>query len=282
MAFLHQRLEHEGRHQAVHGAVVGLHAQAQPVAEAQGLEVQVTAREVPLLAQRDLVDGLAVEAQTVPQQVTDALDGLLGQRGVPPHQAQERVQRVQDEVRVELAAQRRQLRAGAQQLGARGAGGLFAHAGRVLPGVRGSHEGGIHQAAVQDLVGHRPPRELHVRPHHQAHVGQDQEVPAGDGEGNEGQGQRHVHEDHAGAAVLGGPRYRPRGPQHDETHHRPRDDDGHRGPDGLRRRGAERGEPRGVQAGAEQPRRGVEGRAAGPARAPGRRRRRHGRLRRQG
>jgi hypothetical protein len=91
---LHERLKHERWNEALHRRLLGVQMQSQPIAEPQALELQVGAHEVPLLAQGDLIDRLAVQPQPVTQQVAHALDRLLGERGFPPHQANERVQRV--------------------------------------------------------------------------------------------------------------------------------------------------------------------------------------------
>jgi hypothetical protein len=150
---LDQRLQREARHQTVEAGRSGLEAHAEPVAEPQPLEVQVRLDEAPFLAQRQLVDALALNPQAVAKQVAQALQGLFGDRRFASDESHQRVEGVEDEVRVELGAQRLELGPSAERLGARGARGLLAAVGGVVPRIGEARERGIDHHVVQHPPG---------------------------------------------------------------------------------------------------------------------------------
>ena len=112
-------------------AVVDLPDHRQPRAEAQRLQAEVVAHEIELLAQRHAVGGAAVGVEQVAQHPREAQQGALGRGGVLARQEDDRVEGVEEEVRIELAADRRQLGPhqprlglGREQRGAMGAAGV--------------------------------------------------------------------------------------------------------------------------------------------------------------
>jgi hypothetical protein len=150
---LDERLQGEGRDEAVHDRGVPLQADAQAVAHPQPLDLEIHRHEGPLLAQGHLVDGLPVEPQSVVEEPAQALQGVLRERRLPAHEAEERVQRVEEEVRVELRPQGGQLRPRAQGVGDGGARRLLAHAGGVPGGIGRAHEREVDERADDRLPG---------------------------------------------------------------------------------------------------------------------------------
>jgi len=153
---LHQRLQDQVGHQRVHhpGFHLGFHLERSLEADAHDLQVAV--HELDLLAQRDL--RLARAFQRVAQELAEARDH-------PPHAARvaldqrgHGVQRVEQEVRVDLAAQRRQPRLG--QLGAELRGFGLQARGLVLPGavavLRVARHAGGHDPRVHDHLAQEP------------------------------------------------------------------------------------------------------------------------------
>ena len=116
---LDERLEREGRDRDAQRRLVRLHLQAQPRTQPHALEIQVAPDELPLPGERHPVASGLLHPLAETQELAQALERLLGEGRVAAHEAQQRVQHVQHEVRMELRAQERELGARAQDGGAR-------------------------------------------------------------------------------------------------------------------------------------------------------------------
>src|SRR5205823_6449997 len=101
---LDERLQRERRRAADERLRIDVGVDPQPPAVPQLLELEVPPRELPLLGERDDV-ALAV-AQRVAEHVAELLHRALGLARVVPHERADGVQRVEEEVRMETAAQR--------------------------------------------------------------------------------------------------------------------------------------------------------------------------------
>src|SRR6185369_11155858 len=98
---------------------------------------------------RDLVDSLAVDAKAVPQEIAEALQRVLRDGGVAPNEAEQGMEGVQDEVRVQLASHGLELSPGAQRFRAIRPRRLLAPRRGVLPGVREAGERAVDEHVVQ-------------------------------------------------------------------------------------------------------------------------------------
>ena len=98
-------LQTERRHLPSAQLLVHDDLEPQPLSQPQRLECQVVPHEGQFFAQgHDLAVLLRVER--VPQQVAELFQRLLGAARIVPHEGQERVQRVEQEVRIELGRTR--------------------------------------------------------------------------------------------------------------------------------------------------------------------------------
>ena len=84
------------------------HADGETILEARLFDVEVLLQEVALFLQRD--DGLAAAIEGDAQQIAQAADHAIGRLGIAVHERRDRVQRVEEEVRVQLRLQRLQPR----------------------------------------------------------------------------------------------------------------------------------------------------------------------------
>jgi len=105
---LDQRLEDQVRDRVLEARRVDARLDAQPVAETSALDVEVGARHLELVGKRHEVQ-LAV-SQHVAEHLRQPLDARLGSVGVGADELRDRVQAVEEEVRVDLGAQRGELR----------------------------------------------------------------------------------------------------------------------------------------------------------------------------
>ncbi len=104
---LDERLEDQRRHRGLPRLLGDVPLDAGAIDESLAHDVGVEAQQVQFLAQRRL--RRAVRLQVRPQQVREAHEQAIGTRDVHLHQRGDRVQRVEQEVRLELRAQARQL-----------------------------------------------------------------------------------------------------------------------------------------------------------------------------
>ncbi len=123
---LDERLQRERRNHAIERVGVEPLDDAQTVAEAQLLEREIVADESHLVGQRHVLARRAFDVEHVAQHVAEPLERVLGGLRIATNERGERVQRVEQKVRIELAAQRRELGVHAQRIGAGDAGLLFA------------------------------------------------------------------------------------------------------------------------------------------------------------
>ena len=107
---LDQRLEQQRRQPRLAGGGIDVEMRPQPLLEAHLLDLEIELQRLDLLRDRDLagrlVDQRVAQEGRQPRQHRVGAVGLLQQ-----HQGRDRIQRVEQEVRVELVAQHRQLRA---------------------------------------------------------------------------------------------------------------------------------------------------------------------------
>jgi len=105
---LDQRLQHEVGHDAVQQVGAGLHRQAQAFAEPRLFDLEVGVQQGQFLGQRMLV--AAVVGESGAQEVGHAAEHAVGLAvGLARDQRGDRVQGVEQEVRIDLQAQRAQL-----------------------------------------------------------------------------------------------------------------------------------------------------------------------------
>jgi hypothetical protein len=165
------------------------------------------------------------------QHLAEALERPLGQRGVSPHEPESGVEGVQQEVGIELAAERRQLRPGAQCFGLGRARGLFPHPLGVLPRVCRAGNREIDEPADERLPGgdHRRRGKLG------AASGEKRiERPGRDHPGRRGHGirrhQRELSREERGPPLVA-PGHAPGNPQYQKAEERKRKDGQQGGPD---------------------------------------------------
>ena len=98
---LHQWLKHEGRHQGIPRGRLDVDFHPQTVGEPGALDVEVEVEQLQLAAERHLVADFALQRQA--QKLAEAREHLDGLRLVSAtHQAGDRVERVEEKMRVEL------------------------------------------------------------------------------------------------------------------------------------------------------------------------------------
>src|SRR5262249_6760883 len=150
---LDERLERERRHRLLQRGLVDIPRYAETLAEAVRLELEVRLHELPLVPQRGPVDSIAMDADRVVEKVAELLDRGFRQGGIAAHQAEHGVERVEEEMRIELSPQGGQLRLRPQSFGPRGAGFLLAQPSRDHPGVSARGHGEVDETAREDLPG---------------------------------------------------------------------------------------------------------------------------------
>jgi hypothetical protein len=97
---LGERLQQQHRHEDTARLLVDVEGAAQVSREAHALDVQVLLEQRELARERDFLLDLAAEDRA--QQVAQSHEHRLGSVRVAVHEPGERVQRVEEEVRVEL------------------------------------------------------------------------------------------------------------------------------------------------------------------------------------
>ena len=100
---LHQRLQQQRRHQAAQRPLIGLLQHAEPRAEAYLLDRQVAVGQGHFVPERHSL--AAAQAQALPQEVPEQLAHPPRRLGVGRGQRADRVEAVEEKVRVELGAQ---------------------------------------------------------------------------------------------------------------------------------------------------------------------------------
>ena len=110
---LDERLQEQMRDARVEDGGIDVDRDAEPIAEARLLDRQIRLQDLDLLFDADF---LRVRPEAHSQQVAQSIDHDVGRLDVAPHQARDRVQRVEQEVRLELPLQRLELRLGEARL----------------------------------------------------------------------------------------------------------------------------------------------------------------------
>jgi hypothetical protein len=106
---LHQRLKEEVRDRDRHRVGLNADLDGQAIAEADPHDVDIALEQGELVGERHLFDLPAFEGEA--QQVAEPRDHVVGRVDVAVHQRRDPVQRVEQEVRLQLHAQRFELRA---------------------------------------------------------------------------------------------------------------------------------------------------------------------------
>lgn len=250
---LDERLQDEGRDQLFHRPRVRLQVKAKPLLQAQALDLQIAAYERPFVGQGHLVERLPVHSQAVVQDLAETLQRPLCERRITAHQAESRMERVEEEVGIELAAEHGQLGAGAQRVGLGRARRLLPHALGVLPGV-----GPARDREIDEPAHHRLPGDDHrIEAKLGAARGQERiEGPGRDDARGPDQRIRHrqpeVSREEPGPPLVV-PGHPPRKPKHQQSQERKREDGDESGPDRGRRRSARGHEERRVHRGQRNP-----------------------------
>ncbi len=105
---LDERLEQQRRHQGLERLPLDVVPDDEAVGKPCPFDVEVLAKEVELGVQRHFL--LAETLQREPQQLAEAHERAFGGLHVPMHQSRDRVERVEEKVRVELLAKGLELR----------------------------------------------------------------------------------------------------------------------------------------------------------------------------
>jgi hypothetical protein len=148
---LDERLKRERWNHAVERLGVDPFDDVQPIAQAQLLEREIVADESQLLGQRDVFTRGAFDVEHVAEHVTEPLERVLRRLRLARDERGQRVQRVEEKVRVELTAQRGELGAHAEGIGVRGARLLFAQTLRDTDRVRADGEDAVDEQSVEHL-----------------------------------------------------------------------------------------------------------------------------------
>src|SRR5262249_157364 len=107
---LDQELQDERRNSRRKRLRVRLQPRLETLTQAKLLQAEVVLDESPFFRKRDLVPILALYAQDVSKDVSEFLEGRGRDGRISRDEAHQRVQQVQDEVRIELSAETRELR----------------------------------------------------------------------------------------------------------------------------------------------------------------------------
>ncbi len=105
---LDERLEEQIRHACVARLGFDVDGDAQPVAEAEGHDLEVALQEVELRLERHFLRADVLERHA--EQIAQRRDHRIGAADVLVHERRDRVQRVEEEVRLQLHAQHVELR----------------------------------------------------------------------------------------------------------------------------------------------------------------------------
>ena len=105
---LDKRLEDERWHEGVQRVFLDVVANDEAIGEAGALDLEILPEELDLGLERSLLLPEAFQAET--QQVAQADERAVGGINVAVHQGRDRVERVEEEVRVQLLLERLQLR----------------------------------------------------------------------------------------------------------------------------------------------------------------------------
>ena len=100
---LHDRLEDEHRHERVARRWFDVDARPKPLAEADLLDLEIAFRERQLVGQPDLLMFAGIERRA--QQLADARQRAVRRLDVAVHQLRDRMQRVEEKVRLQLRRQ---------------------------------------------------------------------------------------------------------------------------------------------------------------------------------
>lgn len=100
---LHLGLKHEARDHGVQQAFGNVFLDLEPILEADALDAQVIVENRQFLPKGDFL--FASEIERSPKQITQARQHLIRSRGVPLDEGGYRVERVEEEMRLELHAQ---------------------------------------------------------------------------------------------------------------------------------------------------------------------------------
>ena len=120
---LHERLQQEGRHGGRARAGLDAERHLESIAEASLLDRDVMIEQLQLLLQRH--QRTAFPAERMTQQLAQARDHAVGLLGVLEHERRDRMQRVEEEMRLQLAGQRVEPRLHQLTLEPRGADGVI-------------------------------------------------------------------------------------------------------------------------------------------------------------
>ena len=149
---LDERLQQQVRHQRVERVGLDVEADDEAIGEARLLDLEVLCEEVELGLERDFLLAELLERQA--QQVAQPHQRPVGGLDVAVHQRRDRVQRVEQEVRVQLLLQRLELRLDQPGLELR-------RAQRAVPGLAVVEDGVAE--ADDGPVGHHLPVEVEER-----------------------------------------------------------------------------------------------------------------------
>ena len=103
---LDERLQNQPRHFGVERLGIDVEPDRQAILEARLLDLEVLLQELQLLLQRDARRARAVERQA--EQIAQAADHAIGAVGIGVHERRDRVQRVEEKVRLQLGLERAQ------------------------------------------------------------------------------------------------------------------------------------------------------------------------------
>ena len=136
---LDQRLQRERQHETLERVRVDVLDDTKAFAETQVLERQIGAHEPELLLEWHFLAALTIHVEHVAQQRRELLERALAVSRIDPHERRDGVQRVEQEVRIELRTQRAQLGVDLQRLRARRPTFLLAKTPRRLHRIRDAH-----------------------------------------------------------------------------------------------------------------------------------------------
>ena len=256
---LDERLEREGRDRHVERAVLRPELDAQPVSETDPLQVDVALHEIPLARERHEVRAALMHPLPELEEIPESFQRAFGFRGIAPHEPEERVERVQDEVGMELRAEEVELRFRAQDLGARGSVLGVAHFLGRLPGVSNAGERRMDKCVDDGLPDDdRSRRPLRAFGGEESAVEGHEQEPAAGGCRRDGENAQHE----AGAlarTAAGFPEPAAGEAERDGAEERARQDERDRAADRLSEGHAARGEEGRVDAAEQEPGPGVRG-----------------------
>ena len=101
---LDERLENQPRHVGVERLRIDVELHGQPILEANLFDLEVLLQELQFLFQRDAGGAGAIEGEA--EQIAEPADHAIRRFGIRVHERRDRVERVEQEVRVELRFER--------------------------------------------------------------------------------------------------------------------------------------------------------------------------------